>query len=237
VLLETDAYNNKFIVNVRTESNGILLSFTTKDLTPIQSPHHHQLSIDTENKRWLNISKSATNLPQNKFWFEKPKNILIHDDLFMVKKHFDSESKLQDYFEDQLTLLNPQMKAIKLECTKNNYYLRGYAPDISFTQKGLKVNSNNVVFIIELKKTSGNFLSKDLLQVYNYGCCILDENKSRNNATFAISNGLYINFYRIYRNKKLETIENQILYDDDGARPGLDLLINIISSSVDKILE
>ncbi|CAJ0858028.1 15995_t:CDS:1, partial [Entrophospora sp. SA101] len=122
------------------------------------------------------------------FGFSNQKNITVPDNLFMIKNHFDGESRLQDYFEEQLSLLNPQMKFVKFERTKNNHYLRGYAPDISFARKGLKVNSNNVLFIIELKKTGRNFLSGDLLQVCNYGCCILDEQKSRDHATFAISN-------------------------------------------------
>ncbi|CAJ0757515.1 17274_t:CDS:2, partial [Entrophospora sp. SA101] len=131
-----------------------------KDLT---LPNQTQLSIDTDNKRWRRILRDATILSCDEFW-------------------------LQDYFEEQLSLLNPQMKFVKFERTKNNHYLRGYAPDISFARKGLKVNSNNVLFIIELKKTGRNFLSGDLLQVCNYGCCILDEQKSRDHATFAISN-------------------------------------------------
>ncbi|CAH1770801.1 4933_t:CDS:2, partial [Entrophospora sp. SA101] len=177
-----------------------------KDLT---LPNQTQLSIDTDNKRWRRILRDATILSCDEFW-------------------------LQDYFEEQLSLLNPQMKFVKFERTKNNHYLRGYAPDISFARKGLKVNSNNVLFIIELKKTGRNFLSGDLLQVCNYGCCILDEQKSRDHATFAISNGLYINFYHMYRDKKLDAIENLILYNDYGACPGLDLLISVISSPVYK---
>ncbi|CAJ0630327.1 6136_t:CDS:2 [Entrophospora sp. SA101] len=198
-----------------------------KDLT---LPNQTQLSIDTDNKRWRRILRDATILSCDEFWFEKPKNITVPDNLFMIKKHFDGELRLQDYFEEQLSILNPQMKFVKFERTKNNHYLRGYAPDISFARKGLKVNSNNVLFIIELKKTGGNLLSGDLLQVYNYGCCILDEQKSRDHATFAISNGLYINFFRIYRDKKLDAIENLILHDDYGAHPGLELLISVISS-------
>ncbi|CAJ0751196.1 15243_t:CDS:2 [Entrophospora sp. SA101] len=93
-----------------------------KDLT---LPNQTQLSIDTDNKRWRRILRDATILSCDEFWFEKPKNITVPDNLFMIKKHFDGELRLQDYFEEQLSILNPQMKFVKFERTKNNHYLRG----------------------------------------------------------------------------------------------------------------
>ncbi|CAJ0754517.1 23747_t:CDS:2, partial [Entrophospora sp. SA101] len=69
-----------------------------------------QLLINTNNKRWRHILRVAMILSCDEFWFEKPKNITVPDNLFMIKKHFDGESRLQDYFEEQLSLLNPQMK-------------------------------------------------------------------------------------------------------------------------------
>ncbi|CAH1768376.1 5447_t:CDS:2, partial [Entrophospora sp. SA101] len=91
-----------------------------KDLT---LPNQMQLLINTNNKRWRHILRVAMILSCDEFWFEKPKNITVPDNLFMIKKHFDGESRLQDYFEEQLSLLNPQMKFVKFEHTKNNHYL------------------------------------------------------------------------------------------------------------------
>ena len=41
---------------------------------------------------------------------------------------------------------------------KKQLLFTGYALDISFTKKGHKVNLDNILFAIELKKTGGNFL-------------------------------------------------------------------------------
>jgi len=69
--------------------------------------------------------------------------------------------------------------------------------------------------VLELKRPQiyKQLRSKDLLQVYNYATCILDEQPWREHVTYATSDGLSISFYCLYRAEfRLEAIEALALH-------------------------